>query len=291
MYKIGPEDGVVNAAGASSRGGVKVAHRGCPICLRDNVDRRPLRYGPDEWPMKQCSHCRMVYLEKAPDIAELYHALAWEKQFSAEAERRIAARGGKRRRRFRPLPRKSAVNLIAQFAAPGPVLDVGCGSGTQLAELAPQFVPCGVEISSELAREARSKIADRGAAIKNADALSGLRQFPTDYFTGVIMRSFLEHDVNPVPVLSESARVLQPDGALILKVPNYASLNRRIRGRKWCGFHFPDHVNYFTPRTLRAAVESAGLSVRRFNLFDRPPTSDNMWMIALKPTLASGSGR
>ena len=68
----------------------------------------------------------------------------------------------------------------------------------------------------------------------------------------------------------------------IIKVPNYNSINRRVRGNKWCGFRFPDHVNQFTPKTLLTMVSNANYEVVKFNFFDYLPTSDNMWMV-IKP--------
>jgi len=46
-----------------------------------------------------------------------------------------------------------------------------------------------------------------------------------------------------------------------VRVPNFASLNRRVIGKKWCGFRYPDHVNYFTPVSLRALVAKAGFTM------------------------------
>lgn len=88
--------------------------------------------------------------------------------------------------------------------------------------------------------------------------------------------------MNPKPVLGELHRVLKPGGVAIIKVPNYGSINRRVMGAKWCGFRFPDHLNYFTPASLTAMVRDCGYRVRRFGILDRMPTSDNMWMIAEK---------
>jgi predicted SAM-dependent methyltransferase len=90
-----------------------------------------------------------------------------------------------------------------------------------------------------------------------------------------MLRSYLEHELNPLAVLQELHRTLQPGGVALIKVPNYASLNRRIMGRRWCGFRHPDHLNYFTPKTLRMIAERAG-----FECITNPiwyiPTNDNM---------------
>lgn len=65
----------------------------------------------------------------------------------------------------------------------------------------------------------------------------------------------------------------------MIKVPNYASLNRHMRGARWCGFRWPEHVNYFTPRTLRMISDRAGLKVVRMNFFDRFPFSDSLYAV------------
>ena len=75
-----------------------------------------------------------------------------------------------------------------------------------------------------------------------------MKQFPDRYFTGILLRSFLEHETQPQALLAECARVLAPGGTVYVRVPNYGSLNRRLLGGKWCGFRHPDHVNYFTTK-------------------------------------------
>jgi SAM-dependent methyltransferase len=94
------------------------------------------------------------------------------------------------------------------------------------------------------------------------------------------MRGYLEHETSPRPVLEHVARVLRPGGRAVIQVPNYGSLNRHVRGVRWCGFRFPEHVNYFEPRSLKQMVLEAGLDIVRFWIRDRLPLSDRMWMVA-----------
>jgi hypothetical protein len=75
---------------------------------------------------------------------------------------------------------------------------------------------------------------------------------------------------------------LRPNGVAVIKVPNYVSWNRYLRGPKWCGFRFPDHVNYFTPATLRQMAEDIGYRVI-IRWQDRLPTDDNVWAVLQRP--------
>ena len=94
----------------------------------------------------------------------------------------------------------------------------------------------------------------------------------------VILSSFLEHECRPLELLTRLRPVLAAEGAVILKVPNFNCWNRLWRGRRWCGFRFPDHVNYFTPRTLRRLASEAGYTLSQ-GLRDRSPLSDNMYAV------------
>ena len=80
-------------------------------------------------------------------------------------------------------------------------------------------------------------------------------------------------------VLQELKKTVKKDGVLIIKVPNFSSINRIVRGENWCGYRFPDHVNQFTPRTLRKMIDIAGYKIIKFNFLDKQITSDNMWMV------------
>lgn len=188
-----------------------------------------------------------------------------------------------KRFRKRVMKRNKLMALVRRYFAPGPILDVGCGSGRRTLELGDRFVPCGIEISRHLAAEAHRLFSSRGGTVVHGDGPSGLKQFPDNYFSGGIMCSYLEHELHPRRALRGAFQVLKPGGRLIIKVPNFGSINRRLRQARWCGIRLPDHVNYFTPASLRRLVEEAGLCIVQFNLLDHLPTSDNMWLVALKP--------
>jgi len=267
-------------------GDVSVVARDCPRCGRTNAETGDERYGRDLWRVIDCAGCGFVYLGASPDYGEMFAKVAWEKSSKAEDQRREVDRAAgyklskKTRKRLHLFPRKDIVELVQRHAAPGPVIDLGCGDGVLLAKLDPRYTPCGVEISDALAARARALLGDRSGRVVTAPSLEGLKEFADGYFTAAMLRSYLEHEMNPLPVLRELGRTLAPGGIVVIKVPNYGSLNRRVMGAKWCGFRFPDHLNYFTPATLRRMIEDAGLTVRRFGILDHLPTGDNMWMIA-----------
>ena len=122
----------------------------------------------------------------------------------------------------------------------------------------------------------------RGGFCVHAPAVEGIGQFESGLFTGVILRSFLEHEWKPMELLAGVHRVLRDDGIIFVRVPNYASLNRRIRGSQWCGFRYPNHVNYFTPHILSRMAGDSGFHMKLLNPL-KIAIDDNIKAVLTKP--------
>lgn len=263
--------------------------RPCPVCDHtDGIDHPDSR--GNIWELKACSRCRFVYLANPPAYEAFVEDFAWEKTYLAEKQRRYSEEPILRHwrtfsnfLRYKILKRKKIVSLLKRFLKAGRILDLGCGTGRQLNSLVGErHEPWGIEISKALAEKANTSFSARGGRCIQSDALTGLASIPNDFFDGIIMLSYLEHEINPRKVCEAAYRCLKFDGYVIIKVPNHASLNRRIRKKKWCGYRFPDHVNYFTPASLEKLLQDSGFSIVKFNWPDRLPTSDNMWIVVQK---------
>lgn len=270
-----------------SLGEASTITRSCPLCTRDNTAEPPHRFSLGTWRLKECNSCGFVYLENAPDYAALRESMAWEKTTQVEEAWRDDTRGLNRkiskklRWRMRLLPRKTMVGMVRRHAQPGNVIDLGCGSGDQLNDLSPGYVPFGIEISTSLAARADPVLRSRAGRVVNAPCLDGLDEFSAGFFSAATLRSYLEHELFPAEVLRKLYGKLAPTGIFLVKVPNYASLNRKIMGRKWPGFRHPDHLNYFTPESLRRVAEACGFGTY-FGKTYKLPTSDNMWAVLWK---------
>ena len=117
--------------------------------------------------------------------------------------------------------------------------------------------------------------------------MEGLKSFAAGFFTAATLRSYLEHELHPRAVLTELHRTLAPGGVALVKVPNYASLNRRVTGRKWCGFRYPDHLNYFTPASL--APHGRGMRLPGAVRPDRPAADQRQYVRGAGEALISCS--
>lgn len=270
-----------------------VLPRNCPSCSAPPETGRLLSYGSSAWPMRMCS-CGFVYLDRTPAYAELSSNLAWEKTFKQEGERRLREHRVSQklskgtRWRMKLFKRLDMPALIAASCNSGDVLDVGCSTGGHLMKLPDGIHPFGIEISQALGEAAAEALAQRGGTAYIGPALDTMKKLETDRFSAIAMRSYLEHEALPGPVLQEAFRILKPGGVVFVKVPNFGSVNRRIRGRAWCGFRLPDHLNYFTPRTLAQLAASKGFAVEMPVMWSLP-TSDNMWVRLIKREVSNAA--
>ncbi len=257
--------------------------RACPCCASTNAQKLE-KYSHPDWATLQCEDCGFIYLADAPVYEALSEDLAWTKQFEKEKIRRkekspvVAWIDQKTRWRLHMF-RDNEWEYICEKVKGGNVLDVGCGSNNKVPET---FTPFGIEIEKEAAEQAQEAMGVAGGKVVHAPALEGMASFEDNTFDGIIMRSYLEHETNPKDVLDEAMRILRPGGVIYVKVPNFGTVNRAVRGREWCGFRFPDHLNYFTIGSLRNMAERAGYAFQLKNVATRF-TNDNMHCFLTKP--------
>lgn len=254
--------------------------RNCPHCDKSDFEDRKI--GRDPWTIGQCRGCGFVYLTSAPSYEELSERYAWEKSFVIEADRRKRIRpvfdwiDQNTRWRLHLFPRPETRAFVTKLVSKGSVLDLGCGDGTHASCLPSDMTPYGIEISRQLATRANERFTGRGGHCVHAPALEGLSQFDTGMFDGAMLNSYLEHEARPKEVLKSLRRVLKPTGIAVVKVPNFGSLNAKIMRAAWCGIRLPDHVNYFTEKSMKCMARDVGLDAE-FPFIANLPTNDNFW--------------
>jgi 2-polyprenyl-3-methyl-5-hydroxy-6-metoxy-1,4-benzoquinol methylase len=260
----------------------------CPQCGSTSKKKEGNFKG--KWHLAKCNDCYFVYLGSTPTYEELSKEYEWSNSFQGEKKRREDANPLfnkiDRITRFRTsiFPKTHPMKFVRKHFSSGKIIDLGCGSGGYLSQNADGFQLYGVDISNILIREAEKVFSKTGGKAISGPCHEVLQDFNEGFFDAVIMRSYLEHEYQPRLVLDESYRVLRPNGIVVVKVPNYSCWNRHIMRGRWCGFRFPDHVNYFTPDSLKSMSTKLGFSFS-ISFVDRLPFDDNFWAILKKPAV------
>ncbi|HVR83583.1 MAG TPA: class I SAM-dependent methyltransferase [Planctomycetota bacterium] len=141
------------------------------------------------------------------------------------------------------------------FRRIGRLLDVGCGGASWLLLWSRWQKECvGVEPHDATARAAREKT---GLDIRSGDLRS--QGFAAETFDIVTFCHVLEHLEDPRAELREARRLLRPGGEILIWVPNYGSMFRRLFGRDWVPYDIPRHLWHFTALRLVTLLSECGL--------------------------------
>jgi SAM-dependent methyltransferase len=158
----------------------------------------------------------------------------------------------------------------------GRLLDIGCNEGRGLGFYSQNgFQAEGLEINEKAAAVAR----ERGFLVHTVP----LEQFkPSRLFDVIVLSNVLEHASNPIGMLKDVYRLLQPNGQVWISCPNADSLWRYRFGCHWINWHVPFHLWHFSPKSLEAMV-----TLGRFRIIEMRTFTPAIW-IAQGLSLAMG---
>jgi SAM-dependent methyltransferase len=217
-----------------------------------------------EFAVVRCQECGLARLDPQPAAGELsryYPENYWFAPDESAASRMAEA--------YRRLVLRDHVRFVTQALARGPLLDVGCGGGLFLGMMRERgYAVVGLDFSREAAAMAWKR--QQAPAVCGDLAHAPLR---AGSFAGITMFHVLEHLHDPRAYLVAARELLAPDGRLVVQVPNAASWQFRLLGRRWSGVDVPRHLFDFRDRDVERLLEDCGMEVVRrkyFSLRDNP---------------------
>jgi SAM-dependent methyltransferase len=191
----------------------------------------------DLWRCARCGTVMQPSLPAGGRLLDLYRGTDDAAYLAEEAGRRATAR--------------RLLGLAERHAAPGRLLDVGCGHGLLLDEARRRgWAVLGLELSAAAAAHARAL----GLEVRDT-TLDQLEEGP---FDTVVLADVLEHLDDPVGAVRAAASRLRDGGVLLVVTPDPGSATARVAGARWWGF-LPAHTYLLPRRTLRAVLAGEGL--------------------------------
>ena len=134
-------------------------------------------------------------------------------------------------------------------------LDIGCGGGAMIAEIAATMPAFGVDLSSDALGHARS----RGLNLL-VSAEAGALPFESGSFSVALALDVLEHHARPEELLREVNRVLGPGGMLVVTVPAFQWM--------WSyADHVLGHYRRYTTGRLASELKTCGFEMERVTYF------------------------
>jgi 2-polyprenyl-3-methyl-5-hydroxy-6-metoxy-1,4-benzoquinol methylase len=201
-----------------------------------------------------CRRCQLGQLSPLPTDAELnalYASSAYFSRGDGVGYADYVADAPQHARSFR-----ARLAMLLRYGPIDDLLEIGCGPGLFLAEARRLGVThvVGVDPNPWAVEQACGRGVE--AHVGSVETID-----PSRRFDAVVMLDVLEHVVAPLPFLAAVRARLRPDGRLLVMTPNIRSLLARVSGRRWVSLKAPEHVRYYSPRSVRALLDAAGFDV------------------------------
>lgn len=175
------------------------------------------------------------------------------------------------RRYFSGLLAPALAAWIARHAKPRrslPLLDLGCGGGHLLGEMAKRgYRPFGIDLSPASLEVAAARIGRANVASGSVTSIP----LESGAVGGVLLVETIEHvlDADLDPMMQEIRRVLSADAPLVITTPNGEDLVAAMVSCPDCGarFHPFQHVRSWTAEALATFLRASGFGrVRTYEL-------------------------
>jgi 2-polyprenyl-3-methyl-5-hydroxy-6-metoxy-1,4-benzoquinol methylase len=224
----------------------------CPLCGGERHAELFVKRG---YPIVRCEDCSLVFAN--PQVDEELVLAEYRAGEESANDLWIDVLTSPRQLELDRAKFAEILDELEPYRGGGRVLDVGTSIGLFL-QLARErgWSGVGTEFGSRALAYAREQfgldVHDRPLAELGLEPGS---------FDVVTLNSVLEHVNRPLELLAEVRPLLRPGGALFLIVPNVDSLACRVLHEQAATFDGRNHLIYFSPATLRAALATSGFSV------------------------------
>lgn len=214
----------------------------CNLCESD--DTVTLYKRPD-LKLVRCRYCDLTYLNPRQKKKDL------QKKYGHDYSAGYITKEKSKRKRA-----KRIVKNILRYKTAGNFLDIGCSAGFILNEARSQgFETYGIDLSPLGVGYAKDILKLR---VNEKDLENS--KFPEKFFDVITLYNLIEHIPNPLKLLKEIARVSKKGALIEIWTPNIGHWRAKLSGERWENI-FPEHLYYFTVKTLQEMLEKSGLTL------------------------------
>jgi 2-polyprenyl-3-methyl-5-hydroxy-6-metoxy-1,4-benzoquinol methylase len=159
---------------------------------------------------------------------------------------------------YSPITKKRYQELLDQmepFRKTNRLLDIGCGIGYFLDEAKLR----GWEVyGTEYADKAINICSSKGIDMQQGQL--NTEWYESESFDVITSFEVIEHIFDPLDEIKKIYTLLRKEGALYITTPNFNSLERFILKAEYNSIVYPEHLSYYTPRTLHYLLSKNGFS-------------------------------
>lgn len=214
-------------------------HNNCLVCNSSNF--QPLKGYEDNW-LQKCNDCQFVFTARIPTLKELidhYSTYGRNDYLSPITIKRY----------------HEILDFLEPFRKTNKLIDVGCGIGHFL-QVAKErgWKVYGTEFTDEAI-----DICEQKGIIMQKGALDASKYTP-EMFDVIVSFEVIEHINNPNEELNNFTQILRKGGGVYVTTPNFNAISRTYLKDKWSVIEYPEHLSYYTPKTLSHVFKKHGFN-------------------------------
>lgn len=227
----------------------------CPMCggkdlVREQTLRDVVLLKPGYFHMSRCRACGHIF--QNPRLNALGLEFYYRDFYTGTGEEAVRGYLASTTASYR-----ARALMVKGRLQPRRWLDVGAGYG--------HFS----QTARQVWKETEFHVLDVSASIMSAQTLGWAERAYAGHFLDLVPRlqetydvvsmfHYLEHTPDPLSELRAAASLVEPDGLLLIEVPDPDSLGRRLMGRWWPSWFAPQHLHFFPSRNMETYLRSAG---------------------------------
>jgi 2-polyprenyl-3-methyl-5-hydroxy-6-metoxy-1,4-benzoquinol methylase len=217
-------------------------HEVCLVC--GNVNLKPITLFKKDYLVK-CADCGFVFCSRIPmqvELNEAYNKYGRNDYLSPITIIRY----------------NELLDKMEEYRKTNRLIDVGCGIGYFL-EIAKQrgWEVFGTEYTDNAVEICRNK------GINMQQGVLDSKNYEPRYFDIITSFEVMEHINNPNSEAENFRKILRQGGLLYVTTPNFNGFSRHIVKENWNIVHYPEHLSYYTPKTISYLMKLHGFKAKK----------------------------
>lgn len=232
----------------------------CPVCDSSSIEHsitvKDFSVSGKAFPVWICRNCSFRFTQDVPSMSEIGPYYAFEDYISHTETRKGVINQLYHTVRQITLQQKRKQITRLSPKKTGSILDIGCGTGAFLETMKHAgWDTLGLEPDEK----ARQKAIDRSLSVYPSEHLFNINKT----FDVITMWHVLEHVHDLHAYLEKIHSLLEPDGVLLVAVPNYTSRDQLAYQQFWAAYDVPRHLYHFSPSSMQQLMSKYGFQLMK----------------------------
>lgn len=239
-----------------------VNQNSCLICesknIKDSIKLKDHSHTGEFFGVVQCCECGFNFTQDAPDEESIGPYYKSENYIShSDIQKGFFFKIYHSVRNYMLKKKRNLVCSQTKLNS-GKLLDIGTGTGYfPNAMIEAGWKAEGIEQDEKTRSYATSKFGFK------VYGTSEFQKLPSEGFDAVTMWHVLEHVHDVDGYLKKIFSILNPNGILIVAVPNHKSFDQNHYKEFWAAWDIPIHLWHFNPYTMKNLLEKHGFKVEK----------------------------